>query len=71
VEVGFEYRRQKQTEELLNADAPWQATPLARRQAPGDFTVPIAGLGRERYEFRAVVKHPLLTVRGEESIIPD
>jgi alpha-L-fucosidase len=71
VEVGFEYRRQKQTEELLNADAPWRTTPLARRQGPGDFSARVKGLGRERYEFRAVVKHPLLTVRGEEAVIPD
>ena len=45
VEVGFEYRRRKQVEELLNADAPWRPTvagaaagprPVQRhRQGPG------------------------------------
>jgi alpha-L-fucosidase len=70
VEVGFEYRRRKQTEELLNADAPWKATPLAKRGAPGKFSSTISGLDtKERYEFRPVVKHPLVTVHGEEKII--
>jgi alpha-L-fucosidase len=67
VEVGFEYRRRKQTEELLSADAPWRATPFARRESPGPFSATITGLDKaERYEFRAVVKHPLVTVQGEE-----
>jgi alpha-L-fucosidase len=67
VEVGFEYRRRKQVEELLNADAPWQPTPLQRRQAPGNFSTTLKDLDRRQiYEFRAVVKHPLLTVHGEE-----
>jgi alpha-L-fucosidase len=72
VEVGFEYRRKKQTEELLNADAPWKATPLARQAAPGRFTTSVSGLNtKERYEFRPVVKHPLVTVHGEEKPIAD
>jgi alpha-L-fucosidase len=67
VEVGFEYRRRKQTEELLNADAPWKATPLAKQAAPGRFTTSVSGLDtKQRYEFRPVVKHPLVTVHGEE-----
>jgi alpha-L-fucosidase len=72
VEVGFEYRRRKQTEELLNADAPWKATPLARQAAPGRFTARVSGLDlKEHYEFRTVARHPLVTVRGEEKPIAD
>jgi alpha-L-fucosidase len=71
VEVGFEYRRRKQTEELLNADAPWTSTALTRRQGPGDFTARVKGLAAGQYEFRAVVKHPLLTIHSEEGSIPD
>jgi alpha-L-fucosidase len=72
VEVGFEYRRKKQTEELLHADAPWKATPLAKRGAPGKFTTTVTGLDKaERYEFRPVVKHPLVTVHGEEKTITE
>jgi alpha-L-fucosidase len=67
LEVGFEYRRRKQTEDLLNADAPWKATPLTRQAAPGKFSATVSGLDQKlRYEFRPVVKHPLVTVRGEE-----
>jgi alpha-L-fucosidase len=67
VEVGFEYRRRKQTEELLNADAPWRPTSLVKRQATGQFSATVKDLDRRQgYEFRALVKHPLLTVHGEE-----
>ena len=72
VEVGFEYRRRKQTEELLNADAPWTATPLSRLTAPGAFSTSVSGLEAGKvYEFRAVVKHPLLKVAGEERPLAD
>ena len=72
VEVGFEYRRRKQIEELLHADAPWRPTPLTRQQATGTFSVTVKELDRkEIYEFRAVAKHPLLTVHGEEKPVPD
>ncbi len=70
VEVGFEYRRKKVTEELLNKDAPWVATPLTKRGQTGEYTATVKGLesGRE-YEFRAAVKHPLVTVYGEEKVM--
>ena len=72
VQVGFEYRRRKQTEELLDADAPWKTTPLKRVRAPGEFAARISGLARGvGYEFRPVVKHPLLTIQGEETALPD
>jgi alpha-L-fucosidase len=67
VEVGFEYRKGKRTEELLNAEAPWTATPLAKQTAPGAFSATVTGLNAsEFYEFRAVVKHPLVRIAGEE-----
>ena len=68
VEVGFEYRRQKRTEELYSPDEPWKPTPLASRRAPGAFEAAVDGLlPAETYEFRALVKHPLLTVRASET----
>jgi alpha-L-fucosidase len=67
VEVGFQYRRQKRTEELYGQDQPWQTTALKPMMAAGEFSATIEGLDpKERYEFRAMVKHPLLTVFGEE-----
>ena len=72
VEVGFEYRRRKQTEELLSADAAWTASPLSRLSAPGPFSATVKGLAAGKvYEFRAVVKHPLLQVAGEEHPVAD
>ena len=67
VDVGFQYRRQRRTEELYGQDQLWQATVLKPMKAPGDFSATIEGLDpKEHYEFRAMVKHPLLTVFGEE-----
>lgn len=44
---------------------------MCPRSSPGAFTAEVEGLtGGETYEFRAVVKHPLLTVYGEETVLP-
>jgi alpha-L-fucosidase len=70
VEVGFQYRKQKALEELLDKEAPWQSTPLAARQAPGPFSARATGLtAGVAYQFRAVVKHPVLTLYGEEKTV--
>jgi alpha-L-fucosidase len=70
VEVGFQYRRQKTVEELLGKEAPWQATPLVARTAPGKFTAQTTGLQPGvTYQVRAVVKHPVLTLYGEERTV--
>jgi alpha-L-fucosidase len=70
VDVGFQYRRQKRTEELYEKDQPWRDTPLVSRSGPADFTAVIDGLKpEEAYEFRAIVKHPLLTIFGEDRIV--
>jgi len=67
VEVGFQYRRKKGTEDLLKQDAPWLETKRVRQSARGEFSATIAGLEPNViYEFRAVVKHPLITLYGEE-----
>jgi alpha-L-fucosidase len=67
VEVAFQYRRRKGTEDLLKQEAAWTTTKLVRQSAPGPFTAAIEGLEPAViYEFRAVVKHPLITVYGEE-----
>jgi alpha-L-fucosidase len=71
VEVGFQYRRKKRTEELYEKGEAWRDTALVARSVPGEFTARVDGLGAANdYEFRAVVKHPLITVFGEEKLIP-
>jgi alpha-L-fucosidase len=70
VEVGFQYRRRKRTEELYGKDEPWRDTPMQSRSATGEFTAQIDGLSpNDEYEFRAVVKHPLVTLYGEEKVV--
>ncbi len=64
--VGFEYRS------IVGLDAsdrsiPWQPGPSKVMTAPGSFTLPVSGLNPGGiYEYRAWVKHPLLTVNGAE-----
>ena len=71
VEVGFQHRRRKGVEELYTPDDVWTDTPLLRRTAPGPYELEVTGLLPEQaYEFRSVVKHPLLVVYGEEATIP-
>jgi alpha-L-fucosidase len=70
LEVGFEYRS------IIGLDAsdrsiPWQAGPTTTLSAPGDFTLNLPGLNPEGvYEYRAYVKHPLLTIYGTDKRLP-
>jgi alpha-L-fucosidase len=70
VEVGFQYRRKKGVEELYTPDDKWVDTPLIARTAPGPYSVEVAGLQPgQAYEYRAAVRHPLLTLYGEERTV--
>jgi alpha-L-fucosidase len=65
VEVGFEYRSLKGLD-TNERSGQWQATPVQRLTAPGEFRARVAGWeSGEPYEFRAVVQHPILTMYGE------
>jgi alpha-L-fucosidase len=71
VEAGFQYRRRKGVEELYTPDDGWSQTPLVPRSAPGAYTATLTGLRPgQAYEFRATVRHPLLTVHGEDGVLP-
>jgi alpha-L-fucosidase len=70
VAVGFQYRRRKGTEELYAPDEAWLATPFVTRSANGVYQAQVTGLVPEQgYEFRAMVRHPLLTVFGEDRLL--
>jgi alpha-L-fucosidase len=70
LEVGFEYRS------IVGLDAsdrsiPWQQGPSTMLGAPGDFTLKLPDLNPEGvYEYRAYVKHPLLTIYGADRRLP-
>lgn len=67
VEVGFQFRVKKDGTDLSERTEPWTDLPLAPRTGPGEFTYELNGLAPDReYEFRARVKHPLLTMFGVE-----
>lgn len=71
VDVGFQYRRRKGVEELYTRDEAWSETTYSPRRVSGRFTVEVSGLRPEEdYEYRAVARHPLLTVFGEEAALP-
>jgi alpha-L-fucosidase len=66
LEVGFEYRS-LDGQDTNERTEPWTATPLVRRTSVGTFSAPVNFLkAGERYEYRAVVKHPLLMLYGAE-----
>ena len=64
LEVGFEYRS------IVGLDSsdrsiPWRPGPSITLGAPGEFTLKLPDLNPEEvYEYRAYVKHPLLTIYG-------
>jgi alpha-L-fucosidase len=70
LQVGFEYRS------IVGLDAsdrsiPWQAGPSTTLTAPGPFSLPLPDLNPGGvYEFRAWVKHPLLTIFGADQRVP-
>jgi alpha-L-fucosidase len=70
LEVGFEYRS------IAGLDAsdrsiPWQQGPSQTLDAPGEFTLKLTDLNPDGvYEYRAYVKHPLLTLYGEDKRLP-
>ena len=69
VEVGFEYQVFGGLAEAMH-NTEWSATPTKRMTGPGEFTIELSGLkaGTE-YQYRALVKHPKITVRGDHKRI--
>jgi alpha-L-fucosidase len=67
VEVGFEYRLKKGGTDLSEKTEPWTDAPLSPRSSPGDYSFELRGLSpNQEYEFRAAVRHPLITTYGRE-----
>jgi alpha-L-fucosidase len=65
VEVAFEYRSLKGLDVNVRVGA-WSATPFRRMEKAGAFSAEVPGWAAgEPYEFRAVVKHPVLTMYGD------
>jgi alpha-L-fucosidase len=66
LQVGFEYRSIT-GEDVNSRSAAWIATPLQTISKPGPFSANIDGLtSKATYEFRAVIRHPLLPIYGGE-----
>jgi len=65
VEVGFEYQEYGGFAEVMY-NTQWERTELKPMNAVGEFEFQPAGLtpGKE-YHFRAIVKHPKITMRGD------
>jgi alpha-L-fucosidase len=66
LDVGFEYRDITGLD-LTERNGPWTAGPLRAQTKAGAFTGTISGLApRHIYEVRAVVKHPLISLYGQD-----
>jgi alpha-L-fucosidase len=67
VEVGFQYREKKGGTDLSEKTDPWTDLPGSPQSSPGAFEFKLTGLAPDRiYEYRARVRHPLITTYGEE-----
>jgi len=67
VKVGFQYRVKKDGTDLAERTDPWTDLPVSNQAATGEFKYSLRGLlPNHEYEFRAQVKHPLLTTYGQE-----
>jgi alpha-L-fucosidase len=67
VEVGFQYRLKKDGTDLSERIEPWRDLPTTLRTKTGEFIGTLEKLTpSSEYEFRAQVKHPLLTTYGQE-----
>jgi len=70
VEAGFQYRRRKGLTDLYEKTEPWQETEWVKRSEDGSFSVQVKGLqSGAQYDYRAVVKHPLITIYGAEKVL--
>lgn len=67
VKVGFQFRVKKDGTDLSEKIEPWTDLPTSVKKSAGEFTYSLPGLlpGHD-YEFRAQVKHPPLTLYGQE-----
>jgi alpha-L-fucosidase len=66
LKVGFEYRPIL-GEDVNSRSAVWTPTPTQTLSKPGPFAAHIDGLSPNgKYEFRAVIYHPLLALYGAE-----
>jgi alpha-L-fucosidase len=64
LDVGFEYRSIT-GQDTHERTAAWKPAGMTRLTAPGGYTIELKNLKPgERYEYRAVVKHPLLSLYG-------
>jgi len=69
VRVGFQYRlAHDNTQPLATAD-PWHNTAAVEQSSPGKFSVKQTGMKPGRYDFRAVVVHPQITLYGDRRAV--
>ena len=67
VQAGFQYRVKKDGTDLSERIEPWTDLPLTTLKATGPFNYELGNLESNReYEYRATVRHPLITIYGQE-----
>jgi alpha-L-fucosidase len=65
LEVGFEFRSLKGLD-MNERSGAWETTPVQRVTAAGNFSATVSAWeSGVPYEFRAVVRHPVLTMYGD------
>lgn len=67
VQAGFQYRRRRAIADLYEPVDVWKNAGFAAKSSAGAFSHCLQGVPKDAdYEFRAVARHPLITVNGPE-----
>jgi len=64
IEVAFEVRRLKDMADLYEPDDPWRTVEAGKRISPGEFMATTRLDPGRDWEYRAVARHPALTLYG-------
>jgi len=65
VQFAIEYRPYLGFAENMESDV-WQCSQHVEVTKPGEYSITLKGLDKGQYEYRAVVKHPKITRRGDK-----
>lgn len=65
VEVGFQLRRRHDPTQPLSTADPWKTVALQKMLGKGGFVVEVSKPESGAYEYRAMVKHPKVTLFGD------
>jgi alpha-L-fucosidase len=65
VQLAFQYRITPESLNVVGEIENWTETKFIEVREPGVYSIKLRGIGPENYQYRAMVKHPKITITGE------